>query len=156
MPTKLKGICVSLLSGRRPWLLLTILALAFATTAFAQRDLGTITGTVTDPQGGVVPNVKITITEVATGLSYEVVSGADGSYLRPALKPGTYTITAEAQGFRRIEQRNVVLSGGDRVGVNLALAVGQVTESVEVTTEAPLLQTESTTLGANLNTQTVA
>jgi len=156
MPTKLKGICVSLLSGRRPWLLLTILALAFATTAFAQRDLGTITGTVTDPQGGVVPNVKITITEVATGLSYEVVSGADGSYLRPALKPGTYTITAEAQGFRRIEQRNVVLSGGDRVGVNLALAVGQVTESVEVTTEAPLLQTESTTLGANLNTKSVS
>lgn len=135
---------------------MTVFALVFSTIAFAQRDLGTITGTITDPQGGVVPNVKITITEVATGLTYGVVSDADGTYVRPALKPGTYTVAAEAQGFRRIEQRNVVVAGGDRVGVNLTLSVGQVSESVEVTSEAPLLQTESTTLGADLNSKSMS
>lgn len=156
MLAKILGICVSFLGGRRLWLLLTVLALVFATSAFAQRDLGTITGTITDQQGGVVPNARITITEVATGLTYEIASAADGTYVRPALKPGTYTITTEAKGFRRVEQRNVVLTGGDRVGVNFTLPVGEVTESVEVSAEAPLLQTESTTLGANLNTRSMS
>jgi len=141
---------------RRLWFLLTVLALVFTTLAFAQRDLGTITGTVTDAQSAVVPNVKITITEVATGLKYEVETAADGSYARPALKPGTYSVAAEAKGFRRVEQDNIVVTGGDRVGVNLTLPVGDLTQSVEVTSQAPLLQTESTTLGADLNAQSLA
>jgi hypothetical protein len=140
-----------LLERCRPVLLLTVFVLAFTTMVFAQRDMGTITGTVTDAQGGVVPNAKITITEVDTGLKYEVQSGSDGTYIRPALKPGTYSITAELKGFRRVEQQNVVITGGDRVGMNLVLTVGDVTQAVEVTAEAPLLQTESTTLGSELN-----
>ncbi|HMD69763.1 MAG TPA: carboxypeptidase regulatory-like domain-containing protein [Bryobacteraceae bacterium] len=140
-------------SGCRLLVLLTIFTLVFATIAFAQRDMGTITGTITDPQGGVVPNAKITITEVATGLKYEVTSGSDGLYIRPALKPGTYTVAAEAKGFRRVEQQNVVVIGGDRVGANLVLPVGDVTQSVEVSTEAALLETESTTLGGNVTAQ---
>jgi hypothetical protein len=140
-------------SGCRLLVLLTVCALVFTTIAFAQRDMGTITGTITDAQGGVVPNAKITITEVATGLKYDVTSGTDGLYIRPALKPGTYSVAGEAKGFRRVEQQNVVLLGGDRVGVNLTLAVGDVTQAVEVTTEAALLQTESTTLGGNVTAQ---
>ncbi len=122
---------------------------------FAQRDLGTIVGTVTDPQGGAIPNAKVTITETATGLNYEVQTSASGDYIRPALKPGTYTVTAEAAGFRRAAQENVVIVGGDRVGVPLTLAIGNVTESIEVSAQAPILQTESTTLGADINTKTV-
>jgi hypothetical protein len=140
-----------LLEHSRRVLLLTIFALVFTTIAFAQRDMGTITGTITDAQGGVVPNAKITLTEVSTGQKYDVQSGSDGNYIRPALKPGTYTITAEAKGFRRVEQQNVIITGGDRVGVNLTLTVGDVTQAVDVTAEAPLLQTESTTLGGELN-----
>jgi hypothetical protein len=140
-----------LLGHRRPVLLLTVLALTLTTIAFAQRDMGTITGTITDAQGGVVPSAKITITEVATGLKYEVESSADGTYVRPALKPGTYSITAEAKGFRRVEQQNIVVTGGDRVGVNFLLPVGDINQAVEVSAQAPLLQTESTTLGADLN-----
>lgn len=149
-------ICLGLLGCRRSVFLLTALALIFTTLAYAQRDMGTITGTITDTQGGVVPDAKITITEAATGLKYEVQSSTDGTYIRPALKPGIYTITAEAKGFRRIEQQNVTISGGDRVGVNLVLTVGDVTQAVEVSAEAPLLQTESTTLGQDLNTKAVA
>jgi hypothetical protein len=137
-------------------LLPAVLVLVFATVAFAQRDLGTITGTVSDQQGAVVPNVKITITEVATGLTYNVVTASDGAYTRPALKPGTYSIAAEAQGFRRVEQQNVVVTAGDRVGVNLTLPVGEISQSVEVTSQAPLLQTENTTLGADLNSKAMA
>ena len=90
-----------------------------ATCAFGQRDLGTITGTITDPQGSAVPHAKVTITEDATGLNYTVETSDTGDYVRPALKPGTYTVTAEATGFRRIAQQNVVVSGGDRVGFEI-------------------------------------
>ncbi len=131
-------------------------ALLFAAFAFAQRDLGTIVGTITDPQGGVIPNAKITITEDATGLSYEVVSGISGDFTRPALKAGTYTVTAEAPGFRRVAQKNIVLVGGDRVGVPITLTVGNITESIEVSAQAPILQTESGTLGADLNAKAIS
>src|ERR1700690_2982264 len=98
MKSTMPRACMVLLERCRPVLLLTVFALVFTTIAFAQRDMGTITGTITDAQGGVVPNAKITITEVATGLKYEVQSSSDGTYVRPALKSGTYTITAEAKG----------------------------------------------------------
>lgn len=124
--------------------------------AFAQRDLGTITGTITDAQGAAIPNAKITIVEDATNLSYVVISNQTGEYIRPALKPGTYIVNAEAPGFRRTAQQNVVVSGGDRVGVPLVLAVGDTSQSVEVSAVAPLLQTEDTTLGADLNSKSVS
>jgi hypothetical protein len=151
MKSTMPRACMVLLERCRPVLLLTVFVLAFTTIVFAQRDMGTITGTITDAQGGVVSNAKITLTEVDTGQKYDVISDNDGAYIRPALKPGTYSITAEAKGFRRVEQQNVIITGGDRVGVNLTLAVGDITQAVEVTAEAPLLQTESTTLGGELN-----
>lgn len=132
------------------------LVMLFTGLALAQRDLGTITGSVTDPTGAMVPGAAITITEDATGQSYKIRSTETGDYTRPALKPGIYTVTAEAPGFRRIAQKNVLVTGGERTGVPLALAVGDLTESVIVTAEAPLLQSESTRLGASLSANTVA
>jgi hypothetical protein len=133
-----------------------LVGLLIVVASFAQRDLGTIAGTVTDPTGAAVPNAKVTITEIATNLSYTTVTGASGDYVRPALKPGTYKVVGEAQGFRPVEQDNVLVTPGDRIGVNLTLQVGQITESVEVTAAAPLLQTENTSQGANLNTSEVS
>lgn len=152
----MQSFCMGFFKRRRSAFLLAVLALILTTTSYAQRDMGTITGTITDTQGGVVPNAKITITEVATGLTYEVQSGTDGNYIRPALKAGTYSITAEATGFRRVEQQNIVLIAGDRVGVNLVLTVGDVTQAIEVSAAAPLLQTESTTLGADLTSKGIS
>jgi len=128
-----------------------LLVLVCVIAAWAQRDLGTLVGTVTDPQGGVIPGAKVTVTEVATGLTYELTTSVAGDYIRPALKPGTYTVTAQAAGFRRFSQQNVVLVGGDRVAIPITLAVGDVTQAIEVSALAPLLQTETTTLGADLN-----
>jgi hypothetical protein len=132
-----------------------LLGLLLAVVVFAQRDLGTITGIISDPSGAPIPNAKVTITEVATNLNYTVTSNNAGEYVRPALKAGTYTVTAEAQGFRRVEQENVVVTAGDRIGVNLTLPVGQISESVEVSAAAPVLQTEDTSQGADLNTSEV-
>ncbi len=122
----------------------------------AQRDLGTITGIISDPQGAAIPNAKVTITEDATGLTYDLQTNGSGEYIRPLLKPGTYTITAEAAGFRRVAQKNVVIVGGDRVGVPIVLAVGDITQSIEISAQAPLLQTEDATLGASLNAKQIS
>ena len=127
-----------------------------AVCAFGQRDLGTITGTITDPQGAGVPNARVTITEDATGLSYTVQTSEVGEFVRPLLKAGTYTITVEVQGFRKAEEKGVIVTPGDRIGVNIALQVGQIDQTVEVLASAPLLQTESTVQGANLNTSEVS
>jgi hypothetical protein len=127
----------------------------FAASLFGQRDLGTITGTISDPQGAAVPNAKITIVEDATGLSYSAVANEAGEFVRPTLKPSTYTVTVEAPGFRKAEQKEVVLTAGARVGVNIALQLGDVSQTVEVAAAAPLLQTESTAQGATLNASEV-
>ena len=126
-----------------------------AVTVFAQRDLGTITGIVSDPSGAPIPNAKVTITEVATNVSDVVTTNPSGEYIRPALKAGIYTVTAEAQGFRRVEQDNVTVTAGDRIGVNLSLPLGQISESIEVSSAAPILQTEHSSQGADLNTAEV-
>src|SRR5712692_660439 len=144
------------MSGMQRLFLLIFVVIFCAGAVFAQRDLGTITGTISDPQGAVIPNAKIVITEDATGLTYEVQAGDTGEYVRPLLKPGTYTVTAEAPGFRRVAQKNVVVVGGDRVGVPITLPVGEVTETVQITAEAPALQTESTVLGVNLNSKAIS
>lgn len=129
------------------------LALLLGVSVFAQRDLGTILGTVTDAQGAAVADAKVVITEDATGLSYTVQTNTTGEYIRPLLKPGTYTIEAEAKGFKKAIQHNVILTTGDRVAVALSLTVGEMTQSVEITASAPLLQTESTIVGADLTSK---
>jgi Carboxypeptidase regulatory-like domain len=140
----------------RSFCLFALFALISSTLLFAQRDLGTVTGTVTDPQGAAVPSATVTIVEDATGLSYQVTSGTDGTYTRPLLKPGTYTVTVEATGFQKAQQKGVIVIAGDRVGVNITLPVGDVNQTVEVSAAAPLLQTESTVQGADLNSSQVS
>jgi len=128
----------------------------FSFAAWAQRDLGTLVGVVTDATGAVVPSAKVTITEDATGLKYALEADANGNYIRPLLKPGTYTVEVEATGFKKGVQRNILLTAGDRVAVNLTLTVGEVTQTVEITASAPLLQTESTIIGENLGARQVS
>ncbi len=123
--------------------------------AFAQRDLATITGTVTDSSGGVIPNAKVTITEMGTGQVYEVTTNATGEFTRPALKASTYNVTVIAPGFKKAEQRDVILNAGERTGVNITLTLGDIGQTVEVSASAQLLQTESTQVGAALNTKTL-
>ncbi len=135
---------------------IALLAFVCACASFAQRDLATLVGTVTDPSGGVVPNAKVVITETETGQVYTLTTtGSSGDFVRPALKPSTYSVAVSAPGFRTAEQKDILLKAGERTAVNITLTVGDVGQTVEVTAAAPLLQTESTQVGASMNTKTL-
>src|SRR6476659_2612110 len=96
-----------------PRLRVACLVLFCASAALAQRDLGTITGTVTDSTGGVVADAKVVITERETGQVYETTTNANGEFTRPALKPSTYVISVSAPGFKTAQQRDILLNAGD-------------------------------------------
>ena len=127
-----------------------------AAVAFAQRDLGTVSGTVTDAQGAAIPNAKVTVVNDATNVTTNSVSNDTGSFSVPALTPGNYTVTVEAAGFEKAQQKGIVVNPGEPVNVNLALQVGNVNQTVEVTAAAPMLQTESPALGANLSSAQIS
>src|SRR5665213_1654955 len=135
---------------------IVLLALVCACAMFAQRDLATITGTVTDSSGGVIANAKVSVVEQGTGQVYELTTGSSGDFTRPALKPSTYDISVTAPGFKKSQQKNIVLTSGERTGVNIVLTVGDIGQTVEVTAAAPLLQTESTQVGDALNSKTLS
>src|ERR1700742_2093104 len=122
---------------RLPLISLLLLVLSFSLVA--QRDLGTITGTVTDPTGSAVANAKVTITNDATGFASDTVTTETGSYTRPALQVGTYTVTVEAPGFQKSQQKNVVVVANQPASVDVKLQVGNASQTVEVTAAAPLL-----------------
>src|SRR5258708_7750271 len=115
------GVKMSQAAFRR----IALLLLLFSACVFAQRDLATILGTVVDPQGGVIPGAKVIITEDATGLSYDVITNTSGEFIRPLIKPGIYTITVEASGFKKGIQKGVELTAGGRVAVPISLTVGE-------------------------------
>ena len=75
---------------------LVLLALVCACASFAQRDLSTLVGTVTDPSGAVIAGAKVTITETGTGQVYNLVTSGSGDFIRPALKPSTYSVTRKS------------------------------------------------------------
>ncbi len=129
--------------------LLTLLALSIA-PLFAQRDMGTILGTVTDSSGAVIPGATISISEDATGLEYSLSSDEAGNFIRPLLKPGSYTVAVEADGFKTAIQTGIIVQSASRVQANFLLEVGAVTETIEVTAVPPALQTETTTMGGTL------
>ena len=121
--------------------LLFILALALALPAMAQD--ATIVGTVTDPSGATVPGVQITITNTATGQILRNVSNQAGQYAVNALGVGKYTVAAEISGFKKFEQRDLVLNVGDRTRVDITLQVGETKESVNVEATAVNVQADS-------------
>src|SRR3954471_11395162 len=87
-----------------------LLMLASTLVVFGQQDRGTITGTVTDPTGSVVPNVKVTVRQVDTGTVYNSVTNSAGQYRVPSLPVGAYRVTFEAQGFKSVVRENLQLS----------------------------------------------
>src|SRR3954470_15518238 len=102
---------------------LALFTLFAASAVFAQRDLATLVGTVTDSSGGVVGNAKVTLTETETGQVYSLVTSAGGEFVRPALKPSTYSIKVSAPGFRTAEQKDILLKAGERTGVTISLVI---------------------------------
>src|ERR1051325_4171329 len=121
---------------------------ACALPALAQSNKGTIVGTVTDTNGAVVKDAKVTATNVATGEARDATTGDEGTYTIPALDPGVYKITVDAQGFSQSVVEQVKLDTSSRQAVNVTLSAGAVSGgTVTVTADAPLIQTESSVRG---------
>ncbi|MFN7923218.1 MAG: carboxypeptidase-like regulatory domain-containing protein [Bryobacteraceae bacterium] len=125
---------------------LSVLASFFSLTAFAQITAG-IRGTVTDPTGAAVPSARVTATSTATGFAATATTIADGGYTLNLLPIGTYRLTVEASGFKLFERTNIALANNQVAGINVALEVGSVSEKVEVSSGAPLVNTQTTEVG---------
>ncbi len=136
-------------------LLVIFFLCAAAMPLAAQVASAEVGGTVLDQAGAAVANAKVTITNVATNLGREATTDTTGSYLVNLLPPGDYVVSVEAPGFRRLVQRGLTLQINQQAQLDLQLQLGQVSESVEVTAAAPLLQSEASSLGTVVNEQLV-
>ena len=133
-------------------LLGTIVFAAIAcVTLFAQSYTGRILGTVTDQSGASVAGATVTITDVARGTTRTITTDDAGAYVAPNLLPGNYKVRAEAKGFKSVERPNIELEVAKDALIDLSLPPGDVTETVQVTDEVPLLDTTSATLGGTLS-----
>jgi len=130
---------------------LVVLALLLATAAIAaaQGTTGTISGRIVDPQGLAVPGVTVTVTG-PQGAKTAVTDGS-GRFTVPFLTPGSYSLKAELQGFKSIEQKAITVRLEQTVDLPLTMQVGGLTETVEVTGASPVVDTQTTTAGANLD-----
>jgi Carboxypeptidase regulatory-like domain len=121
----------------------------------AQVAGATLSGTVTDASGAVIPNAQITIKNVATGVAATIPTNADGLYTAPNLLPGTYDVKVSASGFQTHVQSGITLTVGAQQVLNVTMQVGQTTQTVEVTGQAAAVQLATSALSANVNSTTV-
>ena len=136
---------------RRPMLLVLLLAtvgvFGLANHAAAQVAVGTLLGNVSDESGAAIPGATITATEVRTNISRTAISNQAGSYTFNNTPPGIYKVEGELVGFKKFTRENVEVSVNTTIRVDIQLAVGTLEESVVVTGEAPMLQTDRTDTG---------
>jgi len=132
--------------------LLGAILFGFSAPAMGQAVNATLLGTVTDSSGAAVANVKVTITETNTGISHASQTNDSGNYVFPDLPPGTYKVIAELTGFKRDSRASIDLIVNSTERVDLVLQPGDVTQTVEVEAEIPILQTERADTGRKLET----
>src|SRR5437868_7282797 len=112
-------------------------------TAFAQSDRGTMTGTISDPTGGVIPGVSIVATNVETAARYQTISTETGNYTLAQIPAGVYQLSAELPGFKRYVRQGITVLVAQTLRLDISLGIGSGGESVNGTEAAPLLKTES-------------
>ncbi len=146
---KLKNLITGMLA-------LLVVALLIAPSLMAQSLVsGDLTGTVTDPSGAVVPNATVTLKNNANGATHNTTTTSSGAYRFSLLPPGNYTVSASAPSFSKAEEMTSVNVGQATVA-NIKLAVGSNTQTVEVTSAAPLVNTDNADLSTNFDNNVVA
>ncbi|MBZ5600052.1 MAG: TonB-dependent receptor [Acidobacteriia bacterium] len=146
----------SLASSRLSAFILVVVCIVFAAPAWAQKDTGSIVGTVKDQTGAVVAGAKVTVTDVERGITFDTTTNQSGDYVASNLRVGRYTVTVEHPGFKKAVSVPVSLDVQQRIPVNVTLEVGAITEAVEVTGATPLLETETSELGQVVDSKRVA
>jgi hypothetical protein len=136
----------------------TALALLFllpGQSGQAQSNFGSLRGQVRDTSGNAVAGATVRITDVGTNAEVRVTTGDDGQYVAPGLRPVTYNITVEARGFRTTAVTNIKVDTARDVGVDVELQPGEVTDTVTVSGESPIIQTESGAVSQTVATRTI-
>ena len=134
------------------WILATVaLFCLISTPIFSQTTTGRILGEVHDQSGANVAGATVTVTDTQRGTTRTVTTDGTGNYVVPALPPGTYAITVEAKGFKKVERNNIVLEVAKDADIDFSLQPGNVSEVVTVTEDVPLVNTTSATLGGTLS-----
>ena len=140
---------------RRLCVYTTFLFFAFAGFGAAQVNTSAITGLVTDESGSAVPNATVVITQIGTGLSRTVTTSDNGEYVVPQLPPGRYEVKVEAQGFQSVVANNISLDIAQRARFDVSLHVGAVSQQIEVTARAQVMDTDTASLGQVIERRTV-
>ncbi len=145
-----------MLSLRARIVILVCLLFVFLGASFAQGgNQGLMEGTVVDQSGAVVPGAEITATHAATGAVFKVVSKDDGLFTFPVLPVGTYDVEVKRQGFTTVTEKNVELTIGAKLNLQLALKVSSKEETVEVTGQAPVVETTRTQVSSTVDERSV-
>jgi len=134
---------------------MVVAALGLVCSVRAQVTTATLTGIVTDPSQGRIPGAAVELVSQDTGVSWKASANAEGEYTLPLLPPGTYRLAVEAPGFRRYSRVGIVLEMGRVFRLDVTLPLGAVAETVEVTGSAPLLESESATVGQFIENKTI-
>src|SRR6266700_1411751 len=149
----------SVLPGTHRVLILLSFALAvsivFATQVRAQVARATLSGTINDPAGEVVPKAQVSARNTATGVTRAATTDSAGFYSIPNLLPGNYEVSVTAPGFSTAVQSNIELAVGAQQQLNIAMKIGETTQKVQVTEAAPAIQLTSSTLSGEVQAQTV-
>ncbi len=138
---------------RRLFAVVALALLWSSPSVVAQQGTTEVRGVVTDPQGGVLPGVAVTVKNQDTGMYRETITSQDGTYFVTGIVPGRYQITASLEGFKVFQQRDIPLSIGRTTNVDVRLEVGNLSESVTVSGEAPLVDTTSKEVGGNITSR---
>src|SRR5438874_1899189 len=140
---------------------LFVLAMALALlgpwthSVVAQVSGATLSGVVTDEQGGPVPDAAVKIKNLGTGVTREVRTNSDGLYSAPNLNPGSYDVTISAKGFQNVVQHSVTLNVGAQQSLNISLKVGSFNQTIEVTAAPPDVQTTTSTISSTVDSTTM-
>ncbi|HTG30948.1 MAG TPA: carboxypeptidase regulatory-like domain-containing protein [Methylomirabilota bacterium] len=137
------------------FLLIGSFQMAWVAPAKAQVSGATLSGLVTDEQGGPVANATISIKNAGTGVAREVTSNTDGIYSAPNLLPGEYEVTVTATGFQTLTEKGITLTVGGQQSLNLVMKVGALSQTVEVNAAIPDIQTTSSTVSSTVDSTTI-
>jgi hypothetical protein len=133
-----------------------VLCLLIAGACWSQDARGTILGKVSDPSGALIPGAQVVVTNAAMGTKTVVTTNAEGYYLAPLLSPGQYQVEASSAGFKKAIRNDIEVRIGDRLDISLTLEIGASDQTVTVTSEAPLLNSETASTGTVIDSKRVA
>ena len=131
------------------------LSVCLAAACFAQLGTATISGTIRDSSGAVLPAADVLVISSTTGFQRATTSNSVGEFSLPGLTPGSYDLTVKRQGFKTYQSKNLILQVDQNAAIDIEMQVGQLTETVEIMAQIQLVDSQTSSLGAVIDTQKI-